>query len=212
MNRSSLTWPFRRRGQPVAPAWRQDASLPDVPRRWQRAPEPWERETEPFAGAMVLEDLPRCADDPEATRRLVARFAAVRLVRHALEGGAGEPLAAERGVAWQYIIHAGPANDAERRALALVVRGARPDADPALAAALRIAARLAVAAGHAYGAHALYLLCYDLATHRGWHAAAARAALAIARLAERGGGNRSARRWRRRAAVLARRANGPLPA
>ena len=55
MNRSSLTWPFRRRGQPVAPAWRQDASLPDVPRRWQRAPEPWERwETSLVLGSLLL--------------------------------------------------------------------------------------------------------------------------------------------------------------
>ena len=187
MHRSSLTWPFRRRGRPIAPTWPHDAGLPDVPRRWARPPEPWERETEPYAGAMVLEDLPRCAGDSESTSRLVARFAAARLVRHALESGgeAAALMAVERGVAWEYVARSGPAWDAERRALALIVRGARPDAGPALAAALCVAAHLAAAAGHPSGAHALYLLCYDLATRRAWHTAGARAALAIARLAER---------------------------
>lgn len=203
MRRSAMDWPFgsrsaNRRG------WARDSGASELPRRWARPQEPWEAESEPFEGATVLEDLALCVGDDQAAAAVLARYVAVRVVLQAAEGRLGGlALEVERRAAAEYVPLAEPA---ERPVLGAMIRLASRRPSPALLAALNEAGERAAARGHSSGAFSLHRTCYRLALGEDRPAEAARAASAIARLAEAGGGRWSARLWRRRAAVLTRRA------
>jgi len=203
MGWSTLDWPFGCR----APFWPRGGGVREPPRRWKRRPERWEEEGESFDGRTVLDDLVLCAGDRVAAARVVARYAAVRLVLRAAAGDArGPALDDERAAAWEFVVEVGPPGSRDREVLAAVVALAGPSPGPALATAMVAAGDAAWSVGEGGGAFALYRTAYRLGVERGWWAEAARAAAALAALAEEGGGHWSVKRWRRRSAVLARRA------
>lgn len=189
-----------------APRWRRDEGARESSRRGVRQPEPWESCDEHYPGERVLGDLEGLDEDPASAIVVVARFAALQLV---LRGAAGETgggmLALERLAAAAYLARASALSARERRALTLVLDRASQRPTPELADALLAAGTAAEVRGHAAGAHSIYRESYRLSVERGWAAEGARAARAIAALAESAGGRRSARLWRRRAAVLERR-------
>lgn len=189
------------------PVWARVVGAGELPRRWSRRPEPWEIEDEPFEGASVLGDLSLAAGDPREAAGVLARYAVLRLVLRAARGATeGRDLVEERAAALEYVDAQENVDGAERRALRAAVRLAGRSPGRVLAMALIGAGVAAARRGHPAGALALYRAGYHLGVERGWTAEAALAAAAIARLAERGGGYWAPRRWRRRAAVLARRA------
>lgn len=173
----------------------------------RRVPEPWEEESESFAGATVLEDLVFTAGDERETAGVLARYAALRLVLRATAGEAGGvDLMDERLAAARYMAVPGAIGVAERRALADVVMMASRLPARSIATRLVDAGKEAERRGAKRGAFALMRSAYALALSRGWTFEAARAAAAIARLAQAEEGVWSTRRWRRRAGLLARRA------
>jgi hypothetical protein len=190
-----------------APRWRRDEGARESSRGGVREPEPWESCDERSPGELVLADLEGLAEDPASAAVVVARFAALQL---ALRGAAGETgggmLALERLAAAAYLARAAALSARERRALALVLDRASQRPTPDLADALLAAGTAAEGRGHGAGALALYRESYRLAVERGWAAEGARAARAMAALAESAGARYSPRLWRRRAAVLERRA------
>ncbi|MFO7261006.1 MAG: hypothetical protein DIU52_007605 [bacterium] len=205
MRRSLLEWPFSWRGRPLGPVWPESGTGRE-PLRPRRALEPWEQEDEAFDGRTVLEDLELCAGDAAESTLVLARYVTVRLVLGALLGelrGAG--LRAEREAALEYVAAVAP-RFGERRWLAALVAGVRRAAPRVVCGVLIGAGREAARLSHVASAFALCRAAYTVALRAGWSAEGARAATALAALAEAGGGRWSAKRWRRRARVLARRA------
>jgi hypothetical protein len=207
MRRSREDWPFGAARTSTAPLWRREEGVRTLPRRWSRAPEPWEEETEAFPGAVALNDLARVVGDAAGTKRVLARYLVLRFV---LERGAtgrdGAMLRTERTAARRYVESAWSDGELERRALEAALRTGPGRARAGLCASLCVAGGAAALAGHDAGARALYRTGYRLALAGGWLAEAGEAALALADLAQAGGGRHSARLWRRRAAVLFRAA------
>src|SRR5690606_27794704 len=163
-------------------------------------------------GRTVLEDLELCAGDAAETTLVLARYATLRLVLAALAGelrGAG--LAAEREAAAEYL-EAVPPRFGERRWLRALADLAGLKAPRAVCGVLIGAGREAGRLSHQASTFALYRAAYAIALRAGWSAEGARAATALAALAEAGGGHWSVKRWRRRARVLARRAARERPA
>jgi hypothetical protein len=161
----------------------------------------WERREEAYPGATVLDDLPAAEGDLEATRRVLARFAALRSVLLALGGHAGAMLAEEQRTALSYIDTL-PAMDAERIVLARLVSCAAVRVRRAVAACALDAADLADAGGHEAGAFWLRYTAYVLACEAAWREEALGAARAICRSSADAGAERAARLWRRRVAAL----------
>lgn len=191
----------------LAPAWVRDEGVRELPRRWARAPEPWEREHEGAEDTWALEDLPHTLGDLSAAAGVLARFAVLRLVlRAAARLESKTTLEEERRIVSGYVALPGAADAVERRALSTALRLAGPTPPSELCDALVDAAASASARGHESGACALARSAYTLGLERGWATQAARAARAMAAQAEAGGGQRSQRLWRRRAVVLERRA------
>src|SRR5690606_25659768 len=211
MRESLLEWPFSRRGRRLGPAWPWGGREREAPRP-RRPLEPWEQEDEALDGRTVLEDLGLCAGAAAETTLVLARYAAVRLVLGALGGAlAGRGPAAEREAALEYIEAVAP-RYGERRWLAAVADGAGRKAPRAVCGVLIGASREAVRLSHLASAFALCRAAYGVALRAGWSAEGARAAGALAAVAEAGGGRWSVKRWRRRARVLARRAAREGPA
>jgi hypothetical protein len=199
-------WSRRLREEPPAWPWRED-DRPQAHRRWLRQPEPFEDRgaAEPYPGAMVLDDL--AGDDDERTAlRILARYTVVRLLLLAA-GGLLPPtkLRTERRVAREHLALL-PAHDWERHALERLCELARHSPPAELVDTAIVAAESAAKRGHGMGAFALYRAAYDIARDAGSWDAAARAAAGIERLAVLSEAPWSARLWRRRAAVLERRA------
>jgi hypothetical protein len=151
---------------------------------------------------MVLEDLMAASGDVEAAQRILARFAATRLILIVLSGGLTAPeLEVERAIARTYI-EVLPPGDAERRVLLrLTARTSKRLRRPVTVCALE-AADLAAAREHLAGAYWLHLTAYALAFASGWRAEALRAARSIERSAKAAGATGSARDWRRRVLAL----------
>ncbi|HEX7051275.1 MAG TPA: hypothetical protein VF188_13800 [Longimicrobiales bacterium] len=172
-----------------------------------REREPWEIEDEAFDAATVLDDLAIAVDGPGEATAVLARYTVLRLALRAAAGTeSGRSLLEERIAAAQYVARSGALDEAEREALAAVIRLAGRHPVAGLVEALADAGIAAATRGHVAGAFALHRACYTLALARGWTWAAAQAAAEIAALAEAGGGRWAVRRWRRRARVLERRA------
>ncbi|HEX7089196.1 MAG TPA: hypothetical protein VF192_03615 [Longimicrobiales bacterium] len=206
MRESLLDWPFSRRGRRLPPVWPRGGGVQETAPRRRRLPEPWEQEDEAFDGRTVLEDLELCAGDASETALVLARYVTVRLLLGWLTGelrGAG--LEAERAAAAEYLA-AVPPEFAERRWLAALAEVSGPRPPRVVCGVLIGASREAERLSHLASAFALCRASYVIALQAGWPAEGARAASAVAALAEAGGGRWSVKRWRRRARVLARRA------
>jgi hypothetical protein len=94
----ALIAPFGRSVDGLAGTWPRGRSR--AVRARAREPELWERRAEPYPGAVVLDDLPDAVGDAAATERIVARFAATRLVLLALRGDLdAAAMADERAIA-----------------------------------------------------------------------------------------------------------------
>lgn len=177
-----------------ARAWK----LPDEP----YPPELWLRTGEPYCGAVVLEDLTRGPADAAAAQRILARFAALRLVLLVVDSALPERgIGEERTIAETYVDGL-PAGDAERRALARMVAAAASER-------LRDTAIHAIEAGdHAArhgqdaGAYWLHRTAYTLSHASRWQPESLRAATAIAAAARAGRAPKAARTWRRRARTI----------
>ena len=206
MRESLLDWPFSRRGRRLGPVWPRGGRVQETTPRRRRPLEPWEQEDEAFDGRTVLEDLELCAGDVAETALVLARYATVRLLLGWLAGelrGAG--LEAERAAAVEYVA-AVPPQFAERRWLMALAEISGPRPPRVVCGVLIGASREAERLSHFASAFALCRASYVIALRAGWAAEGARAANAVAALAEAGGGRWSVKRWRRRARVLARRA------
>jgi hypothetical protein len=166
---------------------------------WARHGEPWSRIEEPYDGAVALYDLERPALSAGGTTRVLARFVAVRFLRIAT-GQAAPPrrMRDERAAAAAYA-DALRAPPAEANALRTIVQLARHAPPRRIMEFLHVAATHARASREAWGAFALHREAYRIAVAHDWHSEAARAASAIAGLAQEGGGRRSLRLWRLRA-------------
>jgi hypothetical protein len=164
----------------------------------------WERVGEEYPGSTVLQDLVVAGGDVEAAQRILARFAATRLILIVLSGGlTAAELEAERAIARTYI-EVLPPGDAERRVLLrLAARTSKRLRRPVTVCAIE-AAELAAAGQHVAGAYWLHLTAYALAFASGWRAEALRAARAIERSARAVGAAGPARDWRRRVLALER--------
>lgn len=199
--RQALIAPFGRTVEGLAGTWPRSRGR--AARAAAREPELWERRVEPYPGAVVLEDLPDAAGDAAATERIVARFAATRLVVLALRGDLGSAaMADERTIARSYLELLAPG--AERRALERLVALTGQRLGRALTRCAIEAGDRAAASGERAGAYWLHHIGYALATGAGWHSEALRAARAIERAARTAGAARSERSWRRRVLALER--------
>jgi hypothetical protein len=188
-------------------AWRRpdDDELP-APRRWHRQREPFEAGDEGVPGETILVDLCTPLLTAGSATRIVARFVALRFLLIAIERPRTlRRLARERAVAASYtrVLRAPPV---EARALRAIVELGRFSPPRRLLAFLHDAATAARSSKHDWGAFALHREVYRIGVAKGWHAEAARAAAAIAELSAAAGAARSVVLWRRRARVLARRA------
>lgn len=197
----ALIAPFGRSVEGLAGTWpRSRGRAARVP---ARAPELWERRGEPYPGAVVLEDLPDAVGDVAATERIVARFAATRLVVLALRGGqAPAAMEEERTIARSYVELLAPG--AERRALERLIALTAQRLGRALTRCAIEAGDRAAASGERAGAFWLHHIGYALATGAGWRSEALRAARRIERAARSAGAGRSERLWRRRVLALER--------
>jgi len=208
-----VRWPFGRGGR------RRPAREPVPARRLTlpRARGPFESEHERFEGATVLDDMLWCGRERGGAVRVLARCLTLGVVLRADAGElTGAALARECGWAAEYVRVAWREGDREAEALLAVLRAAEPGPGRELLRALHRAGVEAGRRGHLRGGYALERTCYRLALARNWPAEAARAARAIAEIAGRvETAAAAARLWRRRAAVLERRANrvalAPLP-
>lgn len=190
----------------LPPLWPRERRWGEPRRRWDARPERWLQETESFEGATVLDDLePLHRSDVSGATAIVARYAALRLVIRALDSVDPALLIEERIAAAEYLGGSEAFGLAERAALATMIALAGRFPRRELASALLHAGEAASLRGHGAGAFALARAAYRLALDRGWTAEAARAAGQVEALARAGGGRRSERLWRRRAAVLAGR-------
>lgn len=180
---------------------------PSLQSRTYRPTELWEREIELFVGETVLADLGPGTDCTEALL-ILGRYQTVRIVIHAGRGESREiPAGIERAAACDYLDAIPDAT--ECRWLRATLDSILPtdDLTPATLSRLRAAAAAASRRGHVHGAFALHLAAYEIARSRAWHRAAARVARAIAGTAAAGNGERSRRRWSRRARVHERHAD-----
>lgn len=175
---------------------------------WERAvelypSELWQRTAEPYPGAIVLEDLVREPADAAAAQRILARFAAVRLVLIAVDGGlAKREIAEERTLAQTYV-DALPPGDAERDVLARMMLAAATGHRREIAIQAIEAGDHAARHGHDAGAYWLHRTAYALSHAARWRPESLRAAGAIAAAARAGGAPNAARAWRRRARAAA---------
>lgn len=160
-------------------------------------PFPGRRPVERYAGESVLRDLVVSEGDAASAVRIVARFAAVRAVLRAFEGGSDEAVRAERSAALDQV--GGLPADPEQRALetAIVQLECRPSRR--LATSLLTAASSAMAARHREGARMLYVLAWRAAREARAGREAAEAARAMEQEARAAGLHRAAQLWRRRA-------------
>ncbi|HSJ15243.1 MAG TPA: hypothetical protein VK939_12555 [Longimicrobiales bacterium] len=176
-------------------------------RRWLRPAEYWECETELFSGETVLHDCVALEDgDRVAARLILIRFLAAQYLVNLLRGDWPQPLLRMERSETLNVIGTGALLDRELRALRRAVELLDARLLERGVAQLIAAAELAAERGHGSGALALLRIGYEASLARGWHAQGARAARGIERLARAGGGERSRKRWTRRAAVLERRA------
>jgi hypothetical protein len=197
----ALIAPFGRSVDGLAGTWPRGRSR--AVRARAREPELWERRAEPYPGAVVLDDLPDAVGDAAATERIVARFAATRLVLLALRGDLdAAAMADERAIARSYVERVAPG--AERRALERLVALTAQRLGRALARRAIEAGDCAATSGERAGAFWLHHIAYALATGAAWRAEALRAARAIERAARSAGAPRSERMWRRRVVALER--------
>jgi hypothetical protein len=177
-------------------------------KRYERESDGWEQPQERFPAETVLEDL-RPGARAEDALVIVARFAALRIAMLASRSElVGTALDAERAAAVGYAAVL-PDTVSERRVLREIARTAKVGIHPAtrnVANLLVAAAALAERRGHRRGAFALYHAGYDLAVGCGARGEAARAARALAGIAEAEGARRSARLWSRRTRALQRTA------
>ncbi len=184
-------------------SWRRSRGRIVRPRP-TKEPELFERVEEPYPGGTLLEDLSGIGSDLDAAQRILARFAAARLILLVLSGGLSvRELELERVIARSYI-EVLPAGDAERRVLMrftarVTQRLARPVTQCAIDAG-----DLAAERHHVAGAYWLYLTAYELALGSGWTGEAVRAARAIERVARAKRASRVAKLWRRRSQALER--------
>lgn len=168
--------------------------------------ERWLPGTEPFEGAGALDDLVDAAGDPARTRRVLGRYAAVRLARRAAGGQLDAfGLRYERRVAEEYVEAIEPPGDEERRALGRIVARASRTAGPALCEALAEAGEMAAARSADGGAFVLYRTAFELAWRASRPDLAAAAAEAVECLARARGASERAVRWWRRNGERARR-------
>lgn len=202
----SLMQPFGRAPRGPVTTWHHAPPEHGARLRHLRAPELWEVHVEAYPGETVLTDLPLAEDDPDDSGRIVARFVTVRLLLLALAGELyGEELAGARLTAAEYaatIVE----EDAERLGLEALIAAAGPVATPRMVRLLLDAAAAASRRGQPAGAWALQQIAWEAARTHGWWRDAAGVAAVIASEAQRNGGTRSPRLWRRRAIVLERRA------
>ena len=195
-----LLAPFGRSLNGHATLWRRGRTRSLTTGR--REPELWERVVEEYPGATVLEDLLGVVGDEGATRRIVARFAATRIVLLVLHGGVGiEELAAERAIARSYV-EALPQGDGERRVLGRLVALTRSRLRPAVSACANEAADVAHGLQQDAGAFWLHHVAYVMGMAFGWREESMRAARAIEEAAKLRGAVHSERLWRTRAAAL----------
>ena len=193
-----------------APVWPLDEGVRETPGRWDREPDPWERDHQGPDDTAVLEDLILTLGNLPGAAGVLARYAALRLTLRAAAGlDRGPVLEEARLDAARYIALPGAAGEAERRALGTAIRLASAHPPPEIVDALIAATLAAARRGHDAGARALGRAAYGLALERDWPAQAARAAHAMADMAREDGSPRAHRRWRRRAAVLECRAQDP---
>lgn len=189
----------------MAPVWTRYEGVRELPRRWERELEPWEEEHRGAEDTTVLDDLPMTAGNLSEAAGVLTRFAVLRLVlRAAAQLERGATLEESRAATGHYVALPDAVGEAERQALATALRLASVDPPPQLYDALLDAATYATERGHDAGARALVRSAYDLALERDAFTQAGRAARMMATMARVGGGRRSYRRWRRRAAVLER--------
>lgn len=146
------------------------------------------------AGERVLGDLALAWNDAVTSARVVARFAAVRVLAGGPDVAEARALLAE----WEPCIR----GTAEGRALAAAVRTFEPGVRYR---ALRAAATAATRLGHHASALSLRAMAWDVAVQARRRGAAVGAARAAARSAAAAGGGSVAARWQRLAARLERR-------
>lgn len=176
-------WPCERPGEPYPP-------------------ELWLRTSEPYPGAVVLEDLPRAAADAGAAQRILARFAALRLVLMVVDGAVPERgIADERAIAETYI-DVLPAGDAERHALARMLAAAASDRRRDIVIHAIEAGDHAARHGQDAGAYWLCRTAYLLSHASRWRGESLRSATTIAAAARTGRAPKAARTWRRRARAI----------
>jgi hypothetical protein len=205
-----LGWPGRLREQPP-PSWPRRPSDDEAPhshsRRWKRDPEPFEEHALPelYPGSLVMDDL-ALDDDDAVTLRVLVRYTVTRLLSLRCAGALRSTrLRMELRVALQHLAML-PEHDWERRTLERLTMLCRAEPGPEIVEAAAIAAEAAAKRSHTRGAFALYRAGYELAVARQWWEAAAQVARGIAQLARLEEAPYSIRLWRRRAAVLERRA------
>lgn len=150
--------------------------------------------SEHIPGDRVLGDLALAWDDPVTAGRVLARFAAVRV----LYGGPDRAESLAALDEWARCV----IGTEEGRALRVAVQ---TDSPAERYRALRVAAREASGLGHRASALALRSLMFDVAVHARRRRAAIAAARAASRSAAAVGAPALARRWSRRAKRLGRR-------
>lgn len=212
MHESARTTRLRER----PPRWpRRHEDGPDneraAPRRRDREREPFEDGALPelYPGALVMDDM-IVTDDEVATLRVLARYTVARLLLLCLSGAlAGRKLREERHIALEHLALL-PAYDWERRALERLAMLCREAPARELVEAATSAAEAAAKRSHVMGAFCLYRAGYELALAEQWWDEAAQVARGIAQLARLEEARCSIRLWRRRAAILERRADRAL--
>lgn len=197
-----------RRLRERTPPWpRRDDDPGPERRRHDRELEPFEDDALPelYPGALVMEDMV-AIDDDTATLRVLARYTAARLLLLTVDGSlTGPPLRTERQVVLEHLALL-PDYDWERRALERLAAACRDEPGRDLMEAITVSAEAAAKRSHLLGAFTLYRAGYHLATANGWWSEAAQVARGVAQLARLAEAAYSIRLWRRRAAVLERRA------
>ena len=198
--------PRRLRERP--PSWprRPEGDSSDSP-RWLREPEPFEDDALPelYPGALIMDDLLVSQDDV-ATTRILARYTVARVLLLSLDGSlTGTRLRVERRIALEHLALL-PQCDWERRALERLAMLCREAPAPAIIDAITVAAEAAAKRSQTMGAFTLYRTAYELSLSEHWWAEAAQSARGIGQLARLEEAHRCVRLWRRRAAVLDRRA------
>ena len=196
----------RLREQP--PSWprRNTGDDPEDPRR-QREREPFEDNVLPelYPGSLVMEDLV-AADDDAATLRVLVRYTVARLLIMSLSGAlTGKKLRLEKRIALEHLALL-PDYDWERGALERVLSACTDVPGRGVVEVITRAAEAAAKRSRIMGAFVFYRAAWELAVKYGWWAEGAQVARGIAQLARLEEARYSVRLWRRRAAVLERRA------